>query len=776
MKSWRMWSLAVDGISTRWRESNVAPAALALAIATIAFNSEAGSAQQIAEPDVSESTFRAIADCLSEGKEYVLGEERVVPTRGCYTHGDRVALKGWSVPFVDEDWDNVCHNVNDSRRLPANVIKRLATERKIAPTGIRIIGAVFCGGPGDAGVALDLAGLDLSYSLIIDRSVVNGTIDARNLRVKGDFSFDNTVILDTLRLNRARVDGSVYGGNSFLKRLRVTDTQIAGSWNQADGVIFSDARFAGVKISDGVDMSNSAFSGFRLETGHVDGTLNLDHTQARCAYDIKASAVGYLTADHAGFGKMQTEAGAVYPWWDPDFFTGQHVMHMLSSSRDIKKIFDKEKDNNLAKTHQQAGVPLPGCEKISQNQDLKFNVSDSSVEAVFCITSFSWISPKWNLPDGNHPLSVVALNNTKINGDLIVNLWGDARTEVATLAPNRSEFDRVSQKHKFEAIGLTAHAFIFAFSDAQKPYITYLDGLKFDRIRKMGKPSCEHSPAADQQDVPRSPSGSADDLMPPTEDEVLRWLDKNDAPSSQPFKAFADGFDQAGDSTTDLRVGKMTFDLCARTGLRGVKLQGAKLCSARGFDWLKVLNWPAALNIAQPIDWNSEKCEKCTIGDMINSVVDTARIGFQLFLYVVADHGLRPERVVIPIVIVLLIFWILFWKVWRIVGFESNLKHRAGFPPPGQAIQPIGILFLFDHLIPLYHIREEHYSIGRVFRKARLGETAGEYRMDYHGRTIALQRLGDRELRKVEKWLVSLRIIGAVLSVFLLAAIHSLTS
>jgi hypothetical protein len=93
------------------------------------------------------------------------------------------------------DWDQVCRNNDDPRRLPADTIKRIAAYKglHIGPTGIRIIGAVFCSDPSIARgrppfeqIGLDLAGLNLEYSLILDRSVVNGTVDARNLRVKGD--------------------------------------------------------------------------------------------------------------------------------------------------------------------------------------------------------------------------------------------------------------------------------------------------------------------------------------------------------------------------------------------------------------------------------------------------------------------------------------------------------------------------------------------------------------------------------------------------------------
>jgi hypothetical protein len=47
--------------------------------------------------------------------------------------------------------------------------------------------------------------------------------------------------------------------------------------------------------------------------------------------------------------------------------------------------------------------------------------------------------------------------------------------------------------------------------------------------------------------------------------------------------------------------------------------------------------------------------------------------------------------------------------------------------------------------------------------------------MDYLGRKFDVWPAGDNELRQVEKWLVVLRMIGVVLTVFLFAAINALT-
>lgn len=177
---------------------------------------------------------------------------------------------------------------------------------------------MFCGTPHSA--ALDLAGLDLPHSLVIDRSVVNGYLDARNLRIKGDFSFDDAVIVGSLRLNRARVDGSVYGGRSFMKRLFVSDTQVNGSWTHPDSVIFSDVQFLRAGVSGDLSINGSACSRLWVLSSHIAGTLDLNDTEARCGYHINSSTAGYVTANEAGFGVLRSttptgSAAIEYPWW-----------------------------------------------------------------------------------------------------------------------------------------------------------------------------------------------------------------------------------------------------------------------------------------------------------------------------------------------------------------------------------------------------------------------------------------------------------------------------
>src|SRR5262249_43956295 len=140
-------------------------------------------AQDAAAPSLSDNTLLAILTCLARGQEIVMSTK---PDCKPYGEGYKTAEKD-KMPLGARDgtWDQVCQSKDDPRRLPRDVIKRIATQKDamVAPSGIRIIGAVFCGG-------VDLVGLDVPYSIVIDRSVIDGDIDARNLRVRGDFSFE----------------------------------------------------------------------------------------------------------------------------------------------------------------------------------------------------------------------------------------------------------------------------------------------------------------------------------------------------------------------------------------------------------------------------------------------------------------------------------------------------------------------------------------------------------------------------------------------------------
>ena len=157
-------------------------------------------------------------------------------------------------------------------------------------------------------------------------------------------------------------------------------------------------------------------------------------------------------------------------------------------------------------------------------------------------------------------------------------------------------------------------------------------------------------------------------------------------------------------------------------------------------------------------------------------------IGFQWMLFLLADYGLRPAKVVWSVAFTLLAFSLWFWFAMGIVGFEPKRDEDQAAKSEPPPLWPVSFLFLFDRMIPAYKIRDEHYSIAKVYRRATAAEIdtgaraqAGPpYSMHYLGQAYLVSPAGEVDLHRMEKWLVVLRIIGVLFAVFLLAAINEL--
>lgn len=797
--------------------------AAALIVALAAALAACGRAQGATPSVFEQQTFPAIVDCLAKGREVVMiqpaGGDGAAATGRIQCVDRQVGarlVENANMPLGVPDWSRVCEDPNDSRRLPGDIVKRLARETQVAPSGIRILGALFCD-------TLDLVGVDLPYSLVLDRSAFVRSVDGRNSRIKGDLSVEYAAILRNLRLDRARVEGSVYAGAAFMRALRVDDTRIEGSWRQQNSVILLDGRFVRAKIAGDLLLTGSAFSRLSIQSSQIDGAVGLDGAEARCAFHVNSSSIGYLTADKAGFGAIRRAGQGAsvvdYTWWaralseTPLAGSDQPpYTRAILTSDGIKRIADAElarvqasaeaeaKDRPIRLFEQTWRQPkIPGCkqepvkaakgaaapsqgvgarsapredadgdesgsfegiEGAPGSEFLEFYVFDSTFRVALCLTSLQWPDPSGAPRDSAFPITIVALNGSRVAGNLIIDLWGDSQTALAKLSPaDKEAYEAAEEKHKFEAIGLSAAAAIYNFADHEKPYFTYLDGLKFDRVHKA-IPACASETGAKL----------ASHVELPSVTDVLSWLRKNDAPSSQPFNAFVQAFENAGASATTLRVERKSEDVCRRMiqGLRRIhpQFEDAAFFCTSGFRFPD----PPASPSEGPVR------------AFVSGVADAIGTGFELTLWAVADHGMRPGKVIGPILFVVAIYLIVFWALLRIVAFDPK-----GEAPPSAAArkpQPIGPLFMFERMIPLYKIREDHHAIGRFYRVARRAEIAaadaGEPpaplpTLRYFWRTWRLTPLEDARRPTVERLLTVLRAIGAVLTVFLLAAISALT-
>jgi hypothetical protein len=714
-----------------------------------------------------EATFQAIVSCLSQGREAVM-----VPQFHCEAYGVGAGFAqsdDMPVGLPDANWNEVCRSKDDPRRLPGDIIKRIAAHKDaIAPSGIRIIGGIFCGD-------IDLVGLDLPYSVVLDYALVNGDLDGRNLRIRGDLSFEHTIVLGNLLLNRAHVDGSVYGGWSFIDQLRVNDSQIDGTWWQSDSVMLSDTQFHRASFSGDLRLDNSAFTQLSILSSNIGGTLGLNNSEARCAYHINSSSMNYFTASGAGFGRMRTvrqegKPNIDYPWWDrAPSHSPRPEMRQLFESPAVRSMVESTRRTATApRSHPDA---LRGCEDTSGSAYAEFYLFDSNIRSASCITLFAWLAPKQPPADAPAPVTILALNGTRVTGNMIIDLAGAAG---AYPRPGTNEYKQAVGTHKLEAIGAGAGALIYNFDDEPAPYFTYIDGLIFDRIHNAS-PAC----TGDMVQL-------ATQVELPSTDKVLHWLEKNKAPSSQPFAAFAAAFERAGESAVNLRVGRQTYDLCAKTArwtiprwLAGVTGQ----CPGREESGDPAPTAATQQDLAQhpgDLPATGPVPSQGIFESVTNDVVDLVMLAFNWGFYGLADYGLRPAKVAWSILITVAVFAAWFWFGLRVIGFEPKRKDDA---PPAAApdVWPLGFLFLFDRLIPLYQIRDQHYSISKFYRRATRSElkaapTASTGTpMVFLGRKVLVAPTTEAEARRIEKWLVLLRAIGAIFTIFLVAAIASLT-
>jgi hypothetical protein len=164
------------------------------------------------------------------------------------------------------DASKACVDKTDKRILSSHIIKTIAGDstKKIDPTGLRIIGAIFCDN-------LNLIGLNLPYSLVLDRSIFVRGIEARNFQISGDFSLDGTLIFGELLLPRAHIGGTIFASKAFIQKTEILDTDIQGSVLFRSSLFLEPAIFDTARISGELSLQQAAFPYFLLQFSTVGG-------------------------------------------------------------------------------------------------------------------------------------------------------------------------------------------------------------------------------------------------------------------------------------------------------------------------------------------------------------------------------------------------------------------------------------------------------------------------------------------------------------------------
>jgi hypothetical protein len=742
-------------------------------------------AEAEAEPETDKAVIEQILGCLEKGQEAVLLKEKPVQ---CAPFG--VGIK-W-VPASDAskgvNLDSICRDPGDLRRLSGNAIKLVAKQKdRISPTGIRVIGGVYC-------EQLDLIGLDLPYSLILDKSMFKEGVQGRNFRTHADLSFDYSVIFKQLFLARVHVDGTIFATEAIIQKLRLLDAEVHGSVLLRSSLVLDLAAFDTVLLSGELSVRNSLFPYLLVQFSKISGVLDLTDSQARCSYKIRKSEIGDIVAVNSGFGtvappsQQAPDAKPQYDWKLPRAGAEGHASRLKIAA------------DNMPPNSDQSAI-----ERICDHSSISYSpgsilISDTKVKSSLCLRSFHW------LEGAPSPISYVTVQDVTVGTAALIDLaTDDAGPKPVT-----------DTHHRLEIIDFETGSLFLNFNDPQQPQpnAMYISGLKFEHVY-AAEVVCLYDPGFSETDTAKAISAKAaaaaltgrdspgndlsivkaaaenfrtrslgNDADPgghsrlPRVEEVMGWLNGNLLATTQPFQAFVDVFQKHGEDNDAkaLRIAKADAELC----LRARRLFGEGICgrtSEAGTNSSAASGSPetlATIGAAGKTQAGQARQSNETFSAFrrwIEVGADFVSLVLGGVLWLIADNGYHPEKVGYFVAVSIVAFGIYFWFVLRAVGLMPKEK---------QSILPLGIVFLFDRLLPAYQIREDHYNVAKYYMrvpKKALKHATGDLRiMRYAGCNWLVVAATEAQRIRIERSLDVLKVLGLVLAVFLVAAINAIVS
>lgn len=625
----------------------------------------------------------------------------------------------------------------DGRLVSRTFIKDLArhAKDKIEPKGIRIIGGIYCDG-------LDLSGLDLPYSIVLDKSIfacTNSTecrrvpIEIRNFQTKGDLSFDYAVSHVAVRVTRSEIAGSFYSQGAYLSKLAIIDTIVHGSVNVPDSLVGDELTIENTKVDGDVDLARSFFSHLVFLKNHVGGALDLGQSQARCSFDIRKNEIDDVVAVEFGFGDVRKSD------------KGEELFGFTEGNKKSSSAYRRftGPDSQIFKGENPFSKP---CDYVRSIVPGSFVFIENHIKYSICLRDFSWLVDDKNLPEK----SIIYLNENVVDGAT----WLDIKNPAHPVSEGRAR-----NRPALSIFNLQTGTFVLDFEVATKDVLVRVNGLHFERVYSA-KDKCETalSPRAskekarprDANDIPKFPPS----LRLPEPEHVTAWVKKNEFKGTQPFAQFVSVFERAGDADA----------------ARELKIQGETTTVMRSF--CKSWGFYCESEIANPSDMANEGKQAdgltSVIGRAFQRMEDRLVALLQFSLWHLAAHGFRPERVVWFALGILLVYWLAI-QLAGVVGFSVAEEQSPGEPP---RIQPIGLIFLFDKLIPAYKLREDHSKPLQFYVLADPKQAAYPFKRFFAEWNVI--EASERQQRVINFCFDLLRWFGLIIAIFLFAAIGRL--
>ncbi|MFO1125979.1 MAG: hypothetical protein U1E25_12385 [Methylocystis sp.] len=575
---------------------------------------------QICDPPGNTQTARVLA-CLTRGLEAVLVPDHSGVVCASASRGrlflDSMGPDGKARRYPDSRQirsEEVCAHESgaDGRPVTRTFIKDLVrhAKDKIDPKGIRIIGGVYCDG-------LDLSGLDLPYSIVLDKSIFACTrstecrrvpIEIRNFQTKGDLSFDYAISPVGVRITRSDIAGSFYSQGAYLSKLAIIDTIVHGSVNAPDSLIGDELTIENTKVDGDVDLARSFFSHLVFLKNHVGGALDLGQSQARCSFDIRKNEIDDVVAVEFGFGDVRKSD------------KGEELFGFKAGNEKSNNAYQRFTGSDSQIFKGENPFPKP-CDYVRLIVPGSFVFIENHIKYSICLRDFSWLVDDKNLPER----SIIYLNEDVIDGAT----WLDIKNPIRSVSGSR---DR--KRPELSIFNLQTGTFVLDFEVATKDVRVQVNGLHFDRVYSA-KDKCEIalSPRATREKAkPRGPNDLPQfppSLSLPKPEHVTAWVKKNEFKGTQPFAQFVSVFERAGDADA----------------ARELKIQGETTTVMRSFckSWgiyceREIDNFDEISNEREQADGRTSVMDR-TVQRMEDRLVAL----LQFSLWRLADHGFRPQ-------------------------------------------------------------------------------------------------------------------------------------
>ena len=389
--------------------------------------------------------------------------------------------------------------------------------------------------------------------------------------------------------------------------------------------------------------------------------------------------------------------------------------------------------------------PKP-CDYVRSIVPGSFVLIENHIKYSICLRDFSWLVDDKNRPEK----SIIYLNEDIVDGAT----WLDIKNRMQSLSGRPD-----GNGPRLSIFNLQTGTFVLDFEVTKNDVLVSVNGLHFERVYSA-KDKCETalSPRAtnekarprDAREIPQFPPS----LSLPKPEHVTAWVKKNEFKGTQPFAQFVSVFERAGDAEA----------------ARELKIQGETTTLMRSFckSWGFYCESENDAFSEKSNDVDQANGVASAIGQAFQRMEDRLVGLLQFLLWNLAAHGFRPERVVWFALGTLLIYWLVI-QLAGVVGFSVIDERRSGEPP---RIQPIGLIFLFDTLIPGYKLREDHSKPLQFYVLA--DQAQATYPFKRFLKVWNVTEASERQQRTIKICFDLLRWLGLIFAIFLFAAIGRL--